>query len=321
VIAAVDEATDIGDIIEASGCGLKALNGDMNSFHKAVEILATSEENRKQMGEKGYQLFLNQYTTKKSYEVIAQHFQNDNRILTPKREEKEMKFHLKQTIKQMLIHYQTLSVVISFIYTYLFGLNSVIGKMHNKIEIKNSYLRRCHIKIRGKNNKIYVGNQTLLNHCKINITGNDNTIILGERVSAVKCNIHIEDNHNFVRIGKGCHISGITDLACMEGCNLIIGENCLFSSEIDFRTGDSHSILDWNGNRTNPSQSIEIGNHVWIGNRTIITKGVRISENSIVATGAVVTKKFEESNIIIGGVPAQIIKRNVNWDESRIGWG
>lgn len=74
IIAAVDKATDIGNIIEEADCGVKAYNGDINSFILAVDKIIASEENKKQMGENGYKLFLEKYTTNKSYNIIMRHF-------------------------------------------------------------------------------------------------------------------------------------------------------------------------------------------------------------------------------------------------------
>ncbi len=34
---------------------------------------------------------------------------------------------------------------------------------------------------------------------------------------------------------------------------------------------------------------------------------------SIIGASSVVTKRFDENNIAIGGNPAKIIKRNINW--------
>ena len=52
---------------------------------------------------------------------------------------------------------------------------------------------------------------------------------------------------------------------------------------------------------------IVIGNKVWIGDNATILPGVTIGENSIVAAGAVVTKDVP-ANVIVGGLPARIIK-------------
>lgn len=85
IIAATDKATDIGDIIETAGCGVKAYNGDLHSFNLAVEKIIT-EKIREQMGENGYKLYLEKYTTTKSYDIIMKHFEekvlvnNENQI-------------------------------------------------------------------------------------------------------------------------------------------------------------------------------------------------------------------------------------------------
>ena len=52
---------------------------------------------------------------------------------------------------------------------------------------------------------------------------------------------------------------------------------------------------------------VKIGNNVWIGSHTTILAGVTIGDNSVVAAGAVVTKDVP-SNVVVGGVPAKIIK-------------
>ena len=92
----------------------------------------------------------------------------------------------------------------------------------------------------------------------------------------------------------------------------------MFSRDIDFRTGDSHSIITINGERINPSKDIVIGNHVWVGTQTICLKGATISSNSIIAAGSIVTKPFLQENIIIGGNPAKVLKTEINWLRERI---
>ena len=72
------------------------------------------------------------------------------------------------------------------------------------------------------------------------------------------------------------------------------------------------------GNRINPSESIVVQDHVWIGYRALVNKGVVIPKNSVVGTGAVVTKAFEEENVILAGVPAKIVKHNIDWKHERV---
>lgn len=51
-----------------------------------------------------------------------------------------------------------------------------------------------------------------------------------------------------------------------------------------------------------------IGHNVWIGGRAVINPGVTIGDNAVIASGAVVTKDVPTSTVV-GGNPAQIIKR------------
>ena len=67
-----------------------------------------------------------------------------------------------------------------------------------------------------------------------------------------------------------------------------------------------------NGSHNIASCDIKIGNHVWIGANVTILKGVSIGDGSIVAAGSVVTKSIPEA-CLAAGVPAKVIKENVQW--------
>ena len=58
-------------------------------------------------------------------------------------------------------------------------------------------------------------------------------------------------------------------------------------------------------------KSIKIGNDIWIGANVIILPGVEIGNNIIIGAGSVVTKSFKDSNCVIAGNPAKIIKTNI----------
>lgn len=92
----------------------------------------------------------------------------------------------------------------------------------------------------------------------------------------------------------------------------------LFSTNVIFRTGDSHSILSRDSNkRINPSKSIQVGNRVWFGNNVTILKGVYINDDNIIGTGSILTKSINTCNNIIAGIPAKIIKSGVFWTSER----
>ncbi len=50
-----------------------------------------------------------------------------------------------------------------------------------------------------------------------------------------------------------------------------------------------------------------IGENVWIRANVTVVPGVTIGKNAIIAAGAVVTKDVD-SNTVVGGVPAKLIK-------------
>jgi len=81
------------------------------------------------------------------------------------------------------------------------------------------------------------------------------------------------------------------------------------------RIGQNVCIMDFEAHNTDPLLrskvgeigTVEIGENVWVGNNVTILKNSKIGKNTIVATGAVVNGTFPE-NVIIGGIPAKIIK-------------
>ena len=125
--------------------------------------------------------------------------------------------------------------------------------------------------------------------------------------------IVIEDDGNNISVGSGGRLYGPTQLAAIEGTRIIIEEDCLFSSGVKIRTGDSHSIVDMEGNRINPSEDVVIGEHVWLGTDVICLKGTRIPGHCIVGARALTNRSFAEGNCVLAGVPARIVKTGVDY--------
>lgn len=195
--------------------------------------------------------------------------------------------------------------------------NNSVRKGKTKIDNQGKILRKCKIRASGTNVIVFRKGGVVRN-TSIHIRGNNNVIEIGEKTSINYGDLYIEDDNNRIVIGDRTNLCGKIHLACTEGKEIRIGNDCLFSSEIVFRTGDSHSITDLNGKRLNFAENVVIGDHVWVGHRVLVNKGVVIPENTVVGTGAIVTKPFGESNTVIAGVPAKVVKRDVNWCADRI---
>ena len=194
------------------------------------------------------------------------------------------------------------------------------NKMKGKVAIENkgAILRKCRIVSGGRNNKIVLGANTMLDHCVIRFYGSDNTIVIGDNCLAREVTFYMEDCDNAITVGNGTNLCGKAEFATIEGTKISLGEGCLFSSDIMVVTGDSHSILDASNQRINPSQDIKIGNRVWVGHRVSIRKNASIADDTVIGEGAIVTKAFSEANTVLAGVPAKVIKTGVHWQFERI---
>lgn len=104
------------------------------------------------------------------------------------------------------------------------------------------------------------------------------------------------------------------------GKNVFINSGCRFQDQGGIKIGDGvlighNVVLATINHDIAPSKRsdmhlapIVIGKNVWIGSNATVLPGVTIGDGAIIAAGAVVTKDIPE-NVIVGGVPAKIIKR------------
>ena len=217
------------------------------------------------------------------------------------------------SIKNAIRSNHFLSSTASYIYR-LFGFNTIRSRGDNNVidlKVSGLFLSQSKIKIRGNNNTIRLGSGiSYIKRLSIIVYGDNNLVEIGTDASCDGLTICIENNNNEVLLGERFRCGINTELAAIEGTSIVFGKDCMLSANISIRTGDSHSIVDFEGNRINQSRSVIIGEHTWIGNTVHIFKGTEIGHNSIVAGGAIVTGKQFPPFCIIGGNPAKVIKEN-----------
>ena len=109
-----------------------------------------------------------------------------------------------------------------------------------------------------------------------------------------------------LEIGSG-YTNNNVEINCFK--SIKIGDNVAISKNVIIRDSDSHVINNKTETMTRP---IVIGNNVWIGLGVIILKGVTIGDGAIIAAGAVVNKDVPPETLV-GGVPAKVLKSNVEW--------
>jgi acetyltransferase-like isoleucine patch superfamily enzyme len=231
-----------------------------------------------------------------------------------------MKEKLKQYIKSNEFLYTIIMIL-----THrkpLFGQIklSVKGRSNKIYRSKSSIFINSKFDIKGNNNKIQIDAYCKFSNVTFYIRGNDNEVKISKNVFFNRGGlIWVEDNNCIVDIHENTTFED-THIAVTEpGSKIIIGKDCMFAYDIDIRTGDSHSIIDVNtNNRINYAGNVLIDDHVWVASHCSILKGVELKKNTIVATRSLVTKSFNQEGIIIGGVPAEILKTNITWDRNRI---
>lgn len=127
---------------------------------------------------------------------------------------------------------------------------------------------------------------------------------------------------------SGCSIAIWSGGSIEFGDNFSANKNCIFESDKRIVLGND-VLLGWNiiirdsdgrnhtiyyqGNSKENKKPIQIGNHVWIGSYVDILKGVNIGDDSVIAWRSMVNKSFNETGVLIGGIPAKKITNNIEW--------
>lgn len=193
--------------------------------------------------------------------------------------------------------------------------NTVYGK-NNIIKIHKDY--KVILDINGNNNFIQFKEGSYINNVKIFIRGDNHRIIIGKSIKIKKAEFWIEDYNCEIIIGDNTSIQSAHIAVTEPNKKINIGRDCMLSTDIEIRTGDSHSIFcNQTGKRINYGSDVIIKDHVWIGSNVSVLKGSLIEDNCIIGTRSVVTNRVIQNSIAVG-VPAKIIRHNVTWDRERV---
>ncbi|MFT3903587.1 MAG: sugar O-acetyltransferase [Niabella sp.] len=105
------------------------------------------------------------------------------------------------------------------------------------------------------------------------------------------------------KIGKNVFIN--FDCVFLDLGGITIEDNVLIAPKVSLLS-EGHPLEPENRHALVP-KPIHIKKNAWIGAGATILQGVTIGENAVVASGAVVSKDVPD-NVIVGGIPAKIIK-------------
>jgi acetyltransferase-like isoleucine patch superfamily enzyme len=135
---------------------------------------------------------------------------------------------------------------------------------------------------------------------------NGGNVIIGSNSEILNGVLLITHGGN-IEIGRNCKINPYTVIYGLGnvqiGNDVLIAGHCMIVPD-NHRFDNIDIPINMQGSI---KKGIKINDNVWIGHACSILDGVEIGSGSIIAAGSVVNKNVR-NNVIVGGVPAKIIK-------------
>ncbi|MFH6963069.1 acyltransferase [Flavobacterium plurextorum] len=116
-------------------------------------------------------------------------------------------------------------------------------------------------------------------------------------------------------LGNMASMASSSKLICTE--KVVLGDYARFGSESQIIDTNFHDLIDTEtGEKFRKSAPIRIGNYNFMSNRVSILKGTQTPDFCTVASNSLCTKEYTAlgENILIGGVPAKLIRKNISRD-------
>lgn len=192
-----------------------------------------------------------------------------------------------------------------------FLINRILMMLNGVFKLKRKIFIGKKVKISNKSNFKFGSGCTIENYVSIDCYSSS-TIKFGDIVkigkfSTISTTSHLSKLGKGLEIGNNSAIGEYSYLGCSGGVK--IGDNVIMGQYVSFHS-ENHNFSDKSQlicEQGVTSQGIKLGNNIWVGSKVTFLDGCVLGDNIVVAAGSVVKGKFL-SNIVIGGVPAKIIK-------------
>ncbi|MGM0421076.1 MAG: maltose acetyltransferase domain-containing protein [Bacillota bacterium] len=109
-----------------------------------------------------------------------------------------------------------------------------------------------------------------------------------------------------IQIGDNFYMN--FDCIMLDVCEIKIGANCQIGPGVHIYTATHPLDAKERNSGAELGKPVTIGDNVWIGGGSIINPGVKIGDNVVIASGSIITKNIK-TNLVVGGNPAQTIKK------------
>lgn len=119
--------------------------------------------------------------------------------------------------------------------------------------------------------------------------------------------VEIQPRYENSRVIIGDRVATNNNLFICAANHIEIGHDTLIGLNVVIMDHEAHGLEPDKRRQVGAIGKVILGNNVWLGNSVTILKNSEIGDNTVVAAGAVVSGIFP-ANVVIGGVPAKIIK-------------
>ena len=123
----------------------------------------------------------------------------------------------------------------------------------------------------------------------------------------------IDNDGGIISFGNRFRCNYSATISC-DHAKIYIGDGVVCGWNVTIKNGDGHYVLEKNIRKPSFAYII-IGDHVWLCSHSTILKNVNIGNDCVVAYGSLVTKAEGVSNQLYAGVPAKVLRDEINWNE------
>jgi acetyltransferase-like isoleucine patch superfamily enzyme len=142
---------------------------------------------------------------------------------------------------------------------------------------------------------------------------NKGTVLFhGRAVIKYGAKIVVGEN-GILKLGNNFRITSGSFIICYKSVEF--GDDCRISWNTQIIDTDFHKVYDSNSVHMNPDKEIRIGNNCWIGNHCLVHKGTHLRDMVVLSSNSMINKDIPESNIILAGSPASIIRTSITWGD------
>lgn len=129
-------------------------------------------------------------------------------------------------------------------------------------------------------------------------------------------NGHIAIGGGFVYLGPNVRSAGQLILNCRNNGSIVLQTDILISNGVKLMTDDCHTIISMHEKkRLNPyGGATLVKQHVWIGVQVTIMGNSITGNDCVVGERSFVRNIDTQSNNIVAGIPAKVVKEQITWD-------